>query len=308
MCREEMGIFDKFLKPNVEKMEKKKDVKGLIEALKHRETDVRKKAAEALGKIGDTKAVEPLIQALKDENLNVRLGGVAALGRIGDTKAVGPLIQALKDESIRGGAATALGEIGDARAVDPLIRALKDENLSVRDAAGKALKKRRMKKLIEGTLRQKKVEVMLKTEEFFKKGADHSKCQEWDEAISALEEAVRLSPDFAKAHQILALAYGAIMNADSAIKHYRILKRLNESLARELANTPAFALLLKMSTVLAAEAYTNDELGFSITPPDGWTIIEPSKVLSLSLSFSSSPYLLPQYFMSQRKNGGLGSF
>jgi len=35
--------------------------------LKDENSDVREKAAEALGKIGDARAVEPLIQALMDE-------------------------------------------------------------------------------------------------------------------------------------------------------------------------------------------------------------------------------------------------
>ena len=61
-----MGIFDLF-KPNVEKLEKKKDVHGLIKALRYKkdewdEDDVRRSAADALGKIKDERAVEPLIK------------------------------------------------------------------------------------------------------------------------------------------------------------------------------------------------------------------------------------------------------
>ena len=39
-----------------------------IEALEDKNSDVRGRAAEALGKIGDSRAVEPLIKALKDKN------------------------------------------------------------------------------------------------------------------------------------------------------------------------------------------------------------------------------------------------
>lgn len=59
---------------------------------------VRRSAAEALGKIGDTRAVEPLIVALGDENGDVRWQAVQALRRIGTTKAWA----ALKKEGFAG--------------------------------------------------------------------------------------------------------------------------------------------------------------------------------------------------------------
>jgi len=73
-------------------------VKPLIQALEDESWEVRKRAAAALGKIGDTRAVEPLIHALKDEYWNVNKKAEEALGEIGDKRAVKPLIQALKDE------------------------------------------------------------------------------------------------------------------------------------------------------------------------------------------------------------------
>ena len=80
-------------------------------------------AAEALGKIGDTRAVEPLIAALISLDKQVQLKAAEALGRIGDKRAVEPLIRRLKDYDmdIRSVVSEALGEIGDARAVEPLI-------------------------------------------------------------------------------------------------------------------------------------------------------------------------------------------
>lgn len=129
-----MWIF----KPNVEKLEAKKDIAGLIKALDYeKDTFVQKKAAEALGKIGDARAVEPLIKALMredekgikyDQNWKyVRLEAAEALGKIGDARAVNPLIQALESlgfwdilKKVR----TALVRIGEP-AVEPLIQALK---------------------------------------------------------------------------------------------------------------------------------------------------------------------------------------
>ena len=72
-----MGIVD------VEKMQVNKDVEGLIEALKDKNSDVRWRAAFALGEIKDARAVEPLIEALKDEDKYFQSVAADALGRIG---------------------------------------------------------------------------------------------------------------------------------------------------------------------------------------------------------------------------------
>ncbi len=46
--------------PNVQKMSEKLDIKRLIKALGYeKDSDVRREAAKALGKIGDSRAVEP---------------------------------------------------------------------------------------------------------------------------------------------------------------------------------------------------------------------------------------------------------
>ena len=51
--------------PNVDKLKAKRDVKGLSRALSYQKDDeVRRRAAKALGEIGDAQAVEPLTAAL----------------------------------------------------------------------------------------------------------------------------------------------------------------------------------------------------------------------------------------------------
>lgn len=130
-------------RPNIEKMENKKDIEGLIKALNYKkDDDVRKTAASVLGKIGHARAVEPLIYILKFENEYLRRSAADALGMIGDPMAVEPLIKALKDESynVQSSAAIALGKINDARAVKPLKIALKNGD-NVREAAKIALDK-----------------------------------------------------------------------------------------------------------------------------------------------------------------------
>jgi len=86
--------------------------------------------------------------------------------------------------------------------------------------------------------------------ELFAQGARHAQRQEWPQAIAAFQEAVRLKPDFAQAHQMLALSYGAVMDTQAALKHYEILKGLDEHLAQHLADTPAFMLILRGGTFI----------------------------------------------------------
>lgn len=154
------------------------EIQLLISALKDKEgADVRWRAAEALGNIGDVKAVEPLIEALKDKNeeegvrwvATKALGNISgaveqlievlkkteeakareyaanALGNIGNAKGVDPLIEALKDKNnefrVRMNAAKALGKIGDVKAVEPLKEAQKDDIEAVRENAKAAREK-----------------------------------------------------------------------------------------------------------------------------------------------------------------------
>jgi len=125
--------------PNIEELKANKDVEGLISALKDKDPMVRGDAAEALGKIGDSRAVEPLIEVLNDI---VEFIAIESLRKIGEP-AVEPLIKALKnkDTLIRSGAVRALGEIRDKRAIEPLTEALKYGDMFVRSAAVGALEK-----------------------------------------------------------------------------------------------------------------------------------------------------------------------
>jgi HEAT repeat protein len=116
-------------------------VNPLMNGLKRKKRQLRKKAAEALGKIGDAAAVDLLIIALKDDDWRVAKASSVALGKIGDKRAVSPLIEALedKDSNVREGSAEALGKIGNKRSVDPLIAALEDDIKYVRGKAAESL-------------------------------------------------------------------------------------------------------------------------------------------------------------------------
>lgn len=77
--------------PNIEKMQAKRDVNGLIKALSHKDDDIKCDAAKALGEIGDPVAVVPLLtlfratsRPLFRTDIDVWTEIVVALGNIGD--------------------------------------------------------------------------------------------------------------------------------------------------------------------------------------------------------------------------------
>jgi len=118
-------------------------VGSLIDLLKNDPTeDNRRRAAFALGEIGDARAVEPLIAAVRTDRTNVRIGAARALGDLKDPRAIEALIEALIDDwGFEHVAAKALGKIGDPRAIEPLIAAItrKDKYSNLRSAAAEAL-------------------------------------------------------------------------------------------------------------------------------------------------------------------------
>lgn len=110
--------------PNIEILRNKKNVKGLMKALRHNYVRIRRDAAAALVEIG-SEAVEPLISLLADRDAELRWLAADIIGRIGDSRGIDPLISALKDEdrSVQGEAKHALRRFGN-KAVEPLINVL----------------------------------------------------------------------------------------------------------------------------------------------------------------------------------------
>jgi HEAT repeat protein len=110
----------------------------LLEALNHRDGDVRGFAAETLGYIGLEEFVESLSKHLFDSDYATCWKTAYALGNIGSEKAVEPLLEALRENQfghrlndIRRSAAHALGQIRSEKAVDGLIDALKSSDPEV---------------------------------------------------------------------------------------------------------------------------------------------------------------------------------
>lgn len=66
----------------IRKYKARKNIRALIKALHYPKATLKTIAAEALGKIGDSRAVEPLIKTLKDKNVNVRISAAKALVKL----------------------------------------------------------------------------------------------------------------------------------------------------------------------------------------------------------------------------------
>ncbi|MGV8120260.1 MAG: HEAT repeat domain-containing protein [Candidatus Xenobiia bacterium LiM19] len=114
-----MAVFD-FLKPNVDRLADKKNVKGLINALNFKQdSTIRMKAAAALGAMKEDAALDPLLEALKDVSMEVRAASAEALGNTGDERIIVPLLLAIKNhdyikpdqKKVREAAIEALGRI-----------------------------------------------------------------------------------------------------------------------------------------------------------------------------------------------------
>ncbi|HXX54990.1 MAG TPA: HEAT repeat domain-containing protein [Methanoregula sp.] len=138
-----MSVFS-FLErePDTDAMAKNRDIRGLVRALRSRNTDVQTRAARSLGTLGPG-ALDTLIPALKTKDRTTKLGIIGALAKIGDARALGPLTASLRDENseVRWQAALALGEIGDPAATGPLLTALRDPDKYVRFGAAISLSK-----------------------------------------------------------------------------------------------------------------------------------------------------------------------
>ena len=93
-----------------------------ISSLKDPSAEVRKKAADILGRSEDPKAVQPLITALNDKNQDMKVAVINALGRFNDAGIIDPLLETLSDENdtVRISAIDVLGHYNDFKAVKAL--------------------------------------------------------------------------------------------------------------------------------------------------------------------------------------------
>jgi len=135
--RNRTGLFEL----NVDQLEEKRNMPGLIHALNNPNVVTRRDAVRALGELKEAGTVEPLINALKDDDSEVRIRAVKGLMELGDQRALEPLLDRLNDPDllVAHASATALASIGDRTAVGPLIEVLRSRRPTVSLAAAKSL-------------------------------------------------------------------------------------------------------------------------------------------------------------------------
>lgn len=80
---------------DVEQMVSGRDIDGLTDALQDNDPDIRRRAALALGELGEWRAVDPLVRVLADPDQAVREAAANALVMVG-TPAVEPLIDLIE--------------------------------------------------------------------------------------------------------------------------------------------------------------------------------------------------------------------
>jgi HEAT repeat protein len=141
-----MGFLDYFRRPaflagNIGKLKARKDLPGLIRALRVSDPEIQYHAAEALGELRDPSAAGALAETLgTTPHSGVRWKAAEALSRLGESS-VDCLVALLdhKDEDVRWKSAIALGELRSRKSVPALVRLLDDKDHYVRSRAASAL-------------------------------------------------------------------------------------------------------------------------------------------------------------------------
>jgi HEAT repeat protein len=117
----------------------------LLESIRDESPEVRRTAAESLGKIGDPRAVDSILPLMHDPAAMVREASLLAMGRLKPPATDGVVVlltQALEDpvESVRQAAVVAIGDIDPGpRLLQPVVGLLRSSDVTVRRAAVQAL-------------------------------------------------------------------------------------------------------------------------------------------------------------------------
>ena len=143
-------------KPNIEKLQGKKDVQGLIEALSDQDSTIIAAAAKALGEMGATSAVGPL----REKALTGNLAAISALGLIGGPQSIKVLVHLTQREAfphhVLAGIIQALGKANDPQIVDHIKGFLTSEDDWVLGATLAVLRKFLSEKEVACLIREQK--------------------------------------------------------------------------------------------------------------------------------------------------------
>lgn len=90
-----MGLFDLF-RPDVQKLQNQRDIKGLRAALHHKDSQIRAHAAYALGELREKSASAELQNLLLTDTSDVRRESALALGNIKNAPSIPALIETFK--------------------------------------------------------------------------------------------------------------------------------------------------------------------------------------------------------------------
>ncbi len=145
---------------SIEKIEDTRAIKPLFNIWKDKESELRWSAAVALGKMNDSRVLKSLTEELRNIDSNIRWRAIIALGEIGYKKALEPLIEILnnKTDKYRRFAAMALGKFRDKRVIEPLIQALDDQDIQYEVIVGLTnLGKLALDSLISALKNEKKI-------------------------------------------------------------------------------------------------------------------------------------------------------
>ena len=129
--------------PDVNRLQAKGDVQGLIKALSYeKDWHVRKASAEALAATDSADSFQALVRAVEDPNSDVRQAVAQTLGALRNPDAVAPLVTLLRgDNDVRLAAVNALGSLRNPAAKDALLGvAIGDRRSEIADAAADALR------------------------------------------------------------------------------------------------------------------------------------------------------------------------
>jgi len=101
---------------NVQKLIEKRDIKGLIKALKHKKSIVRCNVLKALGILNDPSLIPYIIKSLDDPDTYTKIEAIKSLGKYGNPEALPALIPLLSkkiDIIIKFAVVETLGDIKD---------------------------------------------------------------------------------------------------------------------------------------------------------------------------------------------------
>jgi len=124
---------------------RERTVSLLLELIRDEVPEMRRMAAESMGKIGDPRAVDSILPLIHDPAAIVREASLLAMGRLKPTatgEVVAQLTRALEDpdESVREAAVVAIGEIEPgSRLLEPVVGLLRSSDAKIRRAAVRAL-------------------------------------------------------------------------------------------------------------------------------------------------------------------------